>query len=115
MKTFAETAAQGDVYFVKMPAGFCVPGNAVPEKAEGGRVIVAHSDSGHSHVMDASTVTMYRMPDSIMECLLVVDQPTPLEHLREHDAHEPILFEPGIYKAINAREYTPEGWRRAQD
>jgi hypothetical protein len=82
---------------------------------EHGKVVVAHSETGHNHVMDAATVTMYRLPDSIMDCLLVVNEPTKLEHLREFDTHEPILFEPGVYHVRRQREYTPDGFRRVED
>lgn len=112
MRTFKKFCAQGDIYIrrvSKLPAG------AVKVEPERGRVIVTHSETGHHHVMDAETVTMYRLPDSIMDCLLVVNSPTALEHLREHDKHEPIMFEKGVYHVRRQREYTPEGFRRVED
>jgi hypothetical protein len=112
MKTFKTTCAQGDIYIRRIDA---LPKNAVPVAPEDGKVVVAHSETGHNHVMDAATVTMHRLPDSIMDCLLVVNEPTMLEHLREFDTHEPILFEPGIYHVRRQREYTPEGFRRVED
>lgn len=112
MKTFKTHCAQGDIYISRIDA---LPKNVIAEKPEDGRVIVTHSETGHHHVMDAEAVTMYRLPDSIMDCLLVVNQPTALEHLREHDTHEPILFDKGIYHVRRQREYTPEGLRRVED
>ncbi len=112
MKTFQNFCAQGDIYIKRVEA---LPANAIAEKAEHGRVIVTHSETGHHHVMDADTVTMYRLPDSIMDCLLVVSAPTELQHLREHDTHEPILFSEGTYHVRRQREYTPEGFRRVED
>lgn len=112
MRTFKNHCAQGDVYIRRIET---LPKNAIPEKPEHGRVIVTHSETGHHHVMDADAVTMYRLPDSIMDCLLVVDKPTALEHLREHDQHEPIMFEAGIYHVRRQQEYTPEGLRRVED
>lgn len=112
MKTFKNFCAQGDVYIRRVNA---IPSNAEKAAPENGHVIVTHSESGHHHVMDADNVTMYRLPDSIMDCLLVVDKPTALEHLREHDTHEPILFEKGTYHVRRQREYTPEGFRRVED
>jgi hypothetical protein len=50
-----------------------------------------------------------------MDCLLVVERPDELRHLREFDTHEPIAFTPGKYLARRQREYTPEGWRRVED
>ena len=58
---------------------------------------------------------MYTLPDSIMDCLLVVNDPVALEHLRDYDTHEPILFEKGTYKVTRQREYTAEGFRKVQD
>jgi hypothetical protein len=112
MKTFQNFCAQGDIYIRRVEA---LPANAEQVKPEGGRVIVTHSETGHHHVMDAATVTMYRLPDSIMDCLLVVNEPTKLEHLRAHDTHEPIMFGEGTYHVRRQREYTPEGFRRVED
>lgn len=113
MKTFKNVCAQGDIYIrrVDMP----IPSNAIEVAPENGKLIVAHSETGHSHILYAESVTMYRLPDSIMDCLLVVNSPTALEHLRTHDTHEPILFEPGTYHVRRQREYSPEGWRKVQD
>jgi len=112
MKTFRNTCAQGDIY-IRRVAG--LPANAIEVEPENGRVIVTHSETGHHHVMEAAKVKMYRLPDSIMDCLLVVNDQAALEHLRQHDTHEPILFEPGVYHVRRQREYTPEGFRRVED
>ena len=112
MKTFKTTCAQGDIYIRKIDA---LPINAVHVAPENGKCIVTHSETGHHHVMDGGAVTMYRLPGSIMDCLLVVDKPTALEHLRQHDTHEPIMFEAGVYHVRRQREYSPEGWRRVED
>jgi hypothetical protein len=112
MRTFKDYCAQGDIYIRRINA---LPEAVVAVKAEAGRVIVTHSETGHHHVMKAESVTMYRLPDSIMDCLLVVDEPTALEHLREFDQHEPIMFDKGIYHVRRQQEYTPEGLRRVED
>jgi hypothetical protein len=112
MKTFETTVAQGDIYITRVDA---LPAGVVPVEPENGVVIVTHSETGHHHVMDADSVTMHRLPDSIMDCLLVVKEPTPLRHLRAHDTHEPIMFQPGVYNVRRQREYTPEGFRRVED
>ncbi len=113
MKTFNTICAQGDIYIRRIDTP--IPANAVIVPPENGKVIVTHSETGHHHVMAADSVTMYRLPDSIMDCLLVVKDATALEHLREFDTHEPILFEPGTYQVRRQREYSPEGWRRVED
>lgn len=112
MKTFTTTCAQGDIYIRKIEK---LPPNAMKADPTNGMIIVTHSETGHHHVMDSDTVEMYRLPDSIMDCLLVVNNPTALRHLREHDTHEPIMFESGIYHVRRQREYTLEGFRRVED
>lgn len=112
MRTFKNTCAQGDIYIRRVDS---LPENAVRVNPENGVVIVTHSETGHHHVMEADRVEMYSLPDSIMDCLLVVKEPTELRHLREFDTHEPIMFDAGTYHVHRQREHTPEGWRRVAD
>ena len=115
MKMFDRVAAQGELRFLRLPDNFKIPADATKVTADNGRVIVGHSETGHHHVMDAGCTTMFRLPDSILDCLLVVERPDELKHLREFDTHESLKFEPGIYRVTTAREHTPEGWRRSAD
>jgi hypothetical protein len=113
MKVFKTVCAQGDVYIRRV--NMEIPKNAIEVQPEGKYVIVTHSETNHNHVMEKEKVKMYQLPDSIMKCLLVVSDPVALEHLRDYDTHEPILFEPGTYEVHRQREYTPEGFRKVQD
>ncbi|MEQ1689387.1 MAG: hypothetical protein ABL874_12510 [Sphingopyxis sp.] len=123
MKTFKRICAQGDIYIERLPDDFELPAAATETKSENGRIIVTHSETGHHHVMDVAPaknrtrprVQMYTLPDSIMDFLLIVNDPVALEHLREYDTHEPIMFEKGKYRVRRQREYTPEGFRRVED
>lgn len=115
MKTFDRIAAQGELRFVRLPDDFEIPAGAVLVEPVNGKIIVGHSETGHHHVMTAERTKMYRLPNSILECLLIVDQADTLEHLREFDTHEATEFKIGKYRAITGREYTPEGWRRSHD
>lgn len=112
MRTFNTTCAQGDVYIHKIDS---LPKGVVPVPPENGRLIVAHSETGHHHVMLAERTKMYRLPDSIMDIFLTVERGDVLEHLRPHDTHEPIAFGPGTYRVRRQREYTPKGFRRVED
>lgn len=112
MKTFKNVAAQGDVLFTKISR---LPDGVSFVAPKSGEVIVAHSETGHSHVMNAEHVKMYRLPEEIYECFLVVSETAELEHKRSFDTHAPIQFEPGIYRVRRQREYTPEGFRRVED
>lgn len=115
MKTFNRVAAQGELRFTRLPDDYALPSAAVRVDPVDGRVIVGHSETGHHHVMDANCTTLYRLPDSVLDCLLIVERPDELKHLRESDRHESIRFEPGRYRVTTGREYTPEGWRRTAD
>src|SRR5512139_1109831 len=94
MKTFKKMAAQGDILIMRIDK---LPDGVVPVAPEGGRIIVTHSETGHHHVMLAERTKAYKLPDSIMDIFLAVEQGDVLEHLREHDTHEPIGLNPGIY------------------
>lgn len=115
MKTFKTIAAQGELRFIRLPDGYKIPTGAIKVEPTDGKIIVGHSETGHHHVMEAERTTMYRLPDSILDCLLVVEKPDTLKHLRDFDTHEPLGFVPGTYKVVTAREHTPKGWRRSAD
>lgn len=116
MRTFKNVCAQGDIYIQRLPEDHEIPEGATKVEKEDGALIVTHSETGHHHVIDKpDKATLYSLPDSIMDCLLVVDDDVALEHLREFDTHEPIAFTPGKYHVRRQREYTPEGFRRVED
>lgn len=113
MKTFKNVCAQGDIHIMR--TNMSIPKNAVEVAPEGEHLIITHSETGHHHVMEKSKAKMYKLPDDIMKCLLVVEDPVALEHLRSYDTHEPIMFDKGTYIVRRQREYTPEGFRKVQD
>ena len=117
MKEFQNTAAQGDVLFIRC-AG--LPDGLTETMPENGALIVTHSETGHHHAMtldrteEAPSVQMFSGDNPLLSWLQV-NRPTVLEHKRPFDTHEPILFSPGVYEVRRQREYTPEGWRRVED
>jgi hypothetical protein len=113
MKTFKTVCAQGDIYIVRVDMK--VPKDAVEVAPEGKHIIVTHSETGHHHVMEKEKVRMYKLPDDIMKCLLIVNDPVALKHLRTYDTHESIWFEKGTYLVRRQREYTPAGFRKVED
>lgn len=117
MREFTETAAQGDVYFRRVPS---IPADVTEEAANTkGEIIVTHSETGHNHVMvlDRNPVPAVQMfsGKSPLISWLKVNRPTALEHQRQHHTHESILFQPGMYEVRRQVEQTPEGWRQVQD
>ena len=120
MKVFEKhikAVRQGEVYMVRIKI---LPKDAKPIEAENGRFILGHSESGHDHVIECNpNVQYFSASEPLITYLQVVEANDEaevlLKHLRSFDTHEPIKFEAGTYKIINARESSPEGWRKASD
>lgn len=119
MKKFQTVCAQGDVLIRRIAN---LPARAKAIAPANGRVVVTHSETGHDHIMvldkpskkSAPNVEMYE-GDNPLIAWIKVNRPTSLDHLRPHDTHEPIMFEPGIYEIRRQREHSPKGWRRVAD
>jgi len=113
---FHRLAAQGDMIIQKIDK---LPENLVRMAPENGHIVVAHSETGHNHVMLAERVDAYVPSDTkdvdLYEMFLLVKEPTTIDHLRSYDTHAPILVDEGVYHVRRQREYTPEGFRRAAD
>ena len=117
MRTFKNQAAQGDLFIRRVDA---IPANLKPMTVENGAFIVAHSETGHHHVIEARpNVTVYNTDDPLVSYLQVIEATeeteTLIEHLRNFDTHESIKVAPGNYEIRRQREYSPEGWRRVAD
>ena len=115
--TFKNCAAQGDLLIRRIEA---IPAGASPAAAENGVYIVAHSETGHNHVIaERQNVKLYTTGDPMVSYLEVVEATdateTLIEHLRSFDTHESIVIPAGIFEIRRQREYTPEGWRRVED
>lgn len=111
-KQFKTQAAQGDVLLRRIDK---LPEGLMPAKAEGGVFVVAHSETGHHHVVKERSAQLLIDKTNAFIAYLNVAEPCELEHLRDFDTHESLALEPGLYEVRRQVEYTPEGWRRAQD
>jgi hypothetical protein len=120
MKTFRRCAAQGEITLIRI--GDLPPkaadeyydfGPAWRKRApENGHMIIGHSETGHHHVMDRNVtvgVLTKNVPAGMEILRLIVESPTPIIHLRDHDTHESIMLDPGVYEARIAREFDPYG------
>jgi hypothetical protein len=79
-------------------------------KPENGHFIIGHSETGHHHVIDArgaSVAVMSGAPEGMRVLRAILKNPTSLDHLRDHDTHESIVLEPGMYEFRSGREYDP--------
>jgi hypothetical protein len=119
VKYFKNAGAQGELRFLKVSKTsakakrFLTQGTKVDPV--NGKLIVGHSETGHHHVMDRKAATMYRLPNEILECLLVVHQPDKLEHLRNYDTHTALGFKPGHYIVRTGREMSFGEAQASQD
>lgn len=113
MRTVTERPSfQGDVMIRRITA---IPAGAVPSAPIEGKHVVAHSETGHHHVIDSRSAKLLIDKTNAFIAYLDVAEPVVLEHLRSFDTHEPYLLPPGRYEVRRQREHTPEGWRRAAD
>lgn len=105
-------AFQGDLMIRRIdasPAGL--------KKVDGidGQHLVAHSETGHHHVVDAGMAQRFIDNTNEFISYLEVASETELKHLRNFDTHETLALEPGTYEVRHQRSYTPEGFRRVED
>lgn len=109
MKTFQTVAAQGELTIRRLgDLGTPIPDGCTPMKAERGKFIVGHSETGHHHVIEAAhaqVAVLDRPPEGMRILYAILEQATSLDHLRDHDTHESIMHEPGVYEIRVAREF----------
>ena len=106
-------AAQGDVIFRRVKE---LPTNAAATK-RAGRLVVAHSETGHHHAIDDLGVVRYEVGDPLVCYLQITDAFADVVHHRSFDTHETLRLLGGgsIWECRRQREWTPEGWRRVED
>lgn len=105
--------AQGDVLFRRVKA---LPEGAAPEERQG-PIVVAHSETGHHHVIGDDGVVRFTVDDP-MVCYLQIDGAyADVVHKRPFDTHATVRLLGGgsVYEVRRQREWTPEGWRRVED
>lgn len=107
----SKQGAQGDVLFMRV--------DALPENAEAqtrkGDLVVAHSETGHHHSIEAEGVIHFEVNDPLVCYLQVDDCFADVVHHRSFDTHETLRLPAGLWKVRRQREHTPEGWRRVED
>ena len=103
---------QGDLLIMRIDA---MPAGAKPVAAENGVHILAHSETGHHHVIESRSAQRFIDETNTFISYLDVAEPEVLEHMRSFDTHDPWRLLPGVYMVKNQRQATPEGWERAAD
>lgn len=123
MKTFKLVAAQGEITIRRLGdvGSGIVPENGITKLSlERGRLIIGHSETQHDHVLrdtTANVVVLDRPPEGMRVLYAILENPTSLDHLRDHDTHESIALPPGEYEFRIAREFDhyAELARQSQD
>jgi hypothetical protein len=108
MKSVTGAAFQGDVFFLKVDT---IPKGAKEEQTN----VVAHSETGHHHVVRAPAGAFAFFREDAMTAYLRCDAPVEIVHERQFDTHETIRLPAGVWKVRRQREWAPEGWRMVAD
>lgn len=96
---------QGDVMLLKVAE---LPRGA-QKQVPGERIVLAYGEvTGHAHAVPTEHAVLYRAEDATY---LNVLQPTGLTH----EEHTRIDLQPGVYRVVLQREYTPERNRLVAD
>lgn len=120
-KPIHRMAPQGDVMLIKIAA---LPKGATPIVPIGGVHVIAHSETGHHHVVEDLSCFHFQDPKSALVSYLQLGDGclelggADLIHKRELDTHETrrLVGKPGdVFKVIRQREMSPAGWTRAAD
>lgn len=93
-KIAQKTLQQGDVLAVKleqMPAG---EQKIIAQK----RLVVAHGESGHSHVIEDDDATLIQIGERM---LLKLEKTATIIH----EEHKPITLSPGVWEIGRVQEY----------
>lgn len=112
MKTFKKQAAQGDCLIRRIDK---LPDGLEAAKPENGFHVVAHSETGHNHVVQEKSAQLLINKTNAFIAYLNVLEPCEIQHLRSFDTHESIALDKGIYEIRRQREYVPQGFRKASD
>ena len=112
-KTFEKVAAQGDLMLIRIDE---IPEGVTEEKPQQGKHVLAHSETGHHHAIEAQMgIKVFRTSDPTLSYLQVDGDSVDLIHHKSFDTHAPIRIRPGKYELRRQQEITPEGWQMVMD
>lgn len=104
--------AQGDMLIIPILTLPVAVKSATPE---GNHFILAHSETGHHHVIDRAKAEVYEAADDAFIAYVKALAPADITHQRPFDTHETVQLSPSLYEIRRQREYVAEGFRNAQD
>ena len=106
--------AQGDILIIPCAS---IPKTVKPAVAENGHYIIAHSETGHHHVIEKTRAEVYEAADdAFVAYIRTMGEGADIKHNRSFDTHETIHLEANqTYEVHRQREYVAEGFRKAAD
>lgn len=112
IQTIEKVSAQGELIMHRVDS---IPDGWEPQEVDGD-IIVAHSETGHHHVIEHGAVIYESGENPLVAYLEVQMEFVDLIHRRSSDTHAPQRFRRGIWEVRRQREYIPGGGtRRAVD
>lgn len=115
MRFVKEQGAQGDVFFCRVQK-FPEAGLVEQARDTQGRLIVAHSETGHHHAIAAADAHLLEYPGSLVAYLRVDGEYADVVHHRDYDTHETLRLGRGLWEVRRQREYSAErAWQRVAD
>lgn len=121
---FDRQVSQGDVTFTRVDLSDA-PARLVEEwrtaktveaqRDARGRLIVAHSETGHHHSVGAADARLLECAGGLVCYLSVGEVYADVEHERPFDTHEAIRFIEGVWRSDRQEENGPQGWRPVAD
>ena len=117
VRTAQHQIAQGDVLFTRIDR---LPDDVAPrDMSRADAAVLAHSETGHHHVLDAADARIFDGPQSGLVCFLSVGEAggayADVVHLRDFDTHATARLTPGYWRVNRQEEPTLDGWRRVED
>ena len=102
---------QGDIRLFRVES---VP-SGVEKQECNGRAIVAHSETGHHHVVEPPGAEYFTDPRDPFTAYLTLAMDAEVTHLRPFDTHAPVSLTAGVWGIRRQREYVPAGFRMVMD
>lgn len=101
--TFTTVGAHGEITFVRVDA---LPDGFESISATNGEFVVAHSETGHHHVLEADGVEYMPDREDAMVAWVRIQNGdgAKLSHKRSNDTHGTLTVKPGLYRINHARE-----------
>ena len=111
--TVTRMFAQGDVLFVRVTTPM-PPGLTEAVRGHDG-FVVAHSETGHHHVVRDPTARLFLSSDRMVDFLEVTSGGAAVEHLRSYDTHETRVLATGTWQIRRQREMDAATTRMVAD